>query len=84
MSYINLLKVALRAILSNKFRSFLSMLGTSYNTYLTDQKLAFARKRLQLGFTVAEASEEAGFTSPSYFIQLYKKKYGQTPAKSLK
>ena len=27
MSYINLLKVALRAILSNKFRSFLSMLG---------------------------------------------------------
>ena len=27
MSYINLLKVAIRAILSNKFRSFLSMLG---------------------------------------------------------
>ncbi len=27
MSYVNLLKVALRAILSNKFRSFLSMLG---------------------------------------------------------
>jgi AraC-like DNA-binding protein len=65
-------------------RRFLSEVGTSYNTYLTDQKLAFARKRLQLGFTVAEASEEAGFTSPSYFIQLYKKKYGQTPAKSLK
>lgn len=27
MSYLNLLKVAIRAILSNKFRSFLSMLG---------------------------------------------------------
>lgn len=65
-------------------RRFLEEVGISYNTYLTDQKLAFARKRMQLGFTVAEASEEAGFTSPSYFIQLYKKKYGQTPAKSFK
>lgn len=65
-------------------RRFLEEVGISYNTYLTDQKLAFARKQLQLGSTVAEAAEEAGFTSSSYFIQLYKKKYGQTPAKSLK
>lgn len=62
-------------------RRFLKDVGITYNAYLLDQKLTYARKRLQLGSTVSEAAEEAGFSSSSYFIQLYKKKYNQTPGK---
>lgn len=64
--------------LSKKFKS---SMGISLKSYLLDKKLHFSRRLLKLGYNVTEAANSAGFSSSSYFIQLYKKKYGVTPGK---
>ena len=42
----------------------------------------YSRHLLHLGSNVTEAALESGFQNVSYFIQLYKNKYGVTPHKS--
>jgi len=55
--------------------------GVSIKDYLLDQKLSYSRHLISLGQTVTEAAISAGFVNISYFIQIYKKKYGTTPGK---
>lgn len=55
--------------------------GVSIKEYLLEQKLSYSRHLISLGQTVTEAATLAGFVNISYFIQLYKKKYGGTPGK---
>ena len=50
--------------------------------YRNDLRLSNARSKLQSGeFNVSEAAELCGFSNLSFFIRLYKKKYGHTPKK---
>lgn len=43
-------------------------------------RLTNARNKLQSGeYNVSEAAYESGFSNLSFFIRLYKKKYGHTP-----
>ncbi len=62
-------------------KRFKASMGVSLKNYLLDKKLQYSRRLLRLGYNVTEASAAAGFSSSSYFIQLYKKKYGVTPGK---
>ena len=56
--------------------------GASPITYRNDLRLEHARVLLQSGeYNVSEAAEESGFSNLSFFIRLYKKKYGYTPKK---
>ncbi len=64
--------------LSKKFKA---SMGISLKAYLLDKKLHYSRRLLRLGYNVTEAASAAGFSGSSYFIQLYKKKYGVTPGK---
>lgn len=64
-------------------RRFSSDMGMSPKDYLMDKKLQHSRNLLKLGANVTEAAIESGFSNTSYFIQLYKKKYGVTPKKTL-
>ena len=64
--------------LSKKFKA---QMGVSLKNYLLDKKLQYSRHLLKLGYNVTEAANAAGFSGSSYFIQLYKKKYGVTPGK---
>ena len=63
-------------------RLFHEHTGLSPVEYRNDIRLANAKIRLQSGeYNVSEVAEEAGFTNLSFFIRLYKKKYGYTPKK---
>lgn len=63
-------------------RLFHEHTGLSPVEYRNDIRLANAKIKLQSGeYNVSEVAEESGFTNLSFFIRLYKKKYGITPKK---
>jgi len=63
-------------------RLFREYTGKAPIEYRNDIRLHNARAMLQSGeFNVSEAAEACGFTNLSFFIRLYKKKYGYTPKK---
>ena len=61
-------------------RLFKEYTGLSPINYRNDLRLTHARNKLQSGeYNVSEAAYCSGFTNLSFFIRLYKKKYGHTP-----
>lgn len=64
------------ATLNRWFRKYL---GISPREYLESQKLAYARKLLEEQCTVTETAGRAGFSDCSYFIAVFKKRFGVTP-----
>jgi AraC-like DNA-binding protein len=63
-------------------RLFGEYTGCSPVEYRNDLRLERARLLLQSGeYNVSEAAEAVGFTNLSFFIRLYKKKFGHTPKK---
>ncbi len=61
---------------------FKKMTGKTLRAYCNDLKL-FSASKLLTGteMSVTEAALEAGFEDTSYFVKLFKEKYGQTPYK---
>lgn len=63
-------------------RLFRAYTGSSPVDYRNDQRLQRARGLLQSGeYTVSETAELCGFSNLSFFIRLYKQKFGHTPKK---
>ena len=63
-------------------RLFGEYMGMSPIDYRNDIRLINAKAMLQSGeYNVSEAAFESGFTNLSFFIRLYKKKFGHTPKK---
>ncbi len=60
-------------------RWFQKYLHITPKNYLDSKKLSHAAKMLTQGAAVSEACSGAGFTDCSHFIQLFHKKFGQTP-----
>lgn len=61
-------------------RLFREYTGTSPIDYRNSTRLTYARARLQSGeYNVSETAEACGFTNLSFFIRLYKRKFGHTP-----
>ena len=61
------------------FHAYTGMTPVEYRNEL---RLNDARIKLQSGeYNVSEAAEAAGFSNLSFFIRLYKKKFGHTPKK---
>ena len=61
-------------------RLFREYTGQSPVDYRNNIRLNNARIKLQSGeYNVSEAAETSGFSNLSFFIRLYKKKYGHTP-----
>ena len=58
--------------------------GVTIKEYANGLKLEDAHKFLSQGSNVTEAALKAGFNDVSYFIRLYKSKYGETPNKAKK
>lgn len=64
-------------------RLFREYTGQSPVDHRNDLRLRNAQLKLQSGeYTVSEAAESSGFSNLSFFIRLYKKKYGHTPKKA--
>lgn len=63
-------------------RLFKEYTGLSPIDYRNDLRLTAARSKLQSGeYNVSEAAALCGFSNLSFFIRLYKNKYGYTPKK---
>lgn len=63
-------------------RLFHEYIGMSPIDYRNDIRLNNAKAKLQSGeYNVSEVAFESGFTNISFFIRLYKKKFGHTPKK---
>ncbi len=63
-------------------RLFREYTGMSPIDYRNDLRLKNAKSMLQSGeYNVTEAAAASGFSNLSFFIRLYKKKYGHTPKK---
>jgi len=63
-------------------RLFKEYTGMSPIEYRNNIRLINAKIKLQSGeYNVSEAAELCGFSNLSFFIRLYKKKYGHTPKK---
>ena len=61
-------------------RTFGEYLGISPVDYRNDLRLTEAQKKLTSGeYNVTEAANSVGFSNLSFFIRLYKKKFGHTP-----
>ena len=60
--------------------SFTSCLGQSPISYLTDRRLQASMDLLiNSSISIAQIAEKTGFTSQSYFSQIFKKEIGMTP-----
>jgi AraC-like DNA-binding protein len=66
------------ATLNRWFKKFLQI---SPREFLEAKKLSFAKKLLSDGFSVNNACIKSGFSDCSYFISVFKKKFGETPLK---
>lgn len=64
------------ATLNRWFRKYIHI---SPREFLEAQKLAYAKQLLGNGYTVTEACIQSGFSDCSYFISVFKKKFGTTP-----
>jgi len=54
--------------------------GSSFSSYVTEKKIAFAvHTLLHTSKTVEQIAHELGFSDTGYFIKLFKKHTGQTP-----
>lgn len=63
-------------------RLFREYTGMTPIEYRNDIRLSDARQKLKSGeYNVTEAAYECGFSNLSFFIRLYKEKYGYTPKK---
>ena len=69
------------ATLNRWFRKYFR---TTPCEYLQSKKLAYARKLLDEGMSVIDSCMASGFSDCSYFISIFKKKHGVTPAKYAK
>lgn len=60
-------------------RLFKKYYGQTPQQYLTDKRIAIAKKHLQNGMTVTDTCFSVGFECPSSFSTLFKNKTGLTP-----
>ena len=61
-------------------RWFHQYIKTSPQSFLQSKKLAFSQSLLREGASVTEAAFQSGFSDVSYFIAVFKKRFGVTPA----
>jgi|GEM_PF-2877429 len=61
-------------------KDFKRTFGLAFNQYLMQLRVKTAKDMLTRGASGAATSRACGFTSPSYFIRVFKSYTGQTPA----
>lgn len=86
-------RITLEELAKNKYfvdpsylsRQFKRKSGVSFTSYLLSVRMEKAKKLLESGEaqSISEAAERVGFNDDSYFIQMYKKYFGDTPGKMI-
>lgn len=59
---------------------FRQLTGKTYVTFVNDERLAYAYRLIELtDIPISEISDNAGYTSQSYFSRIFRSKYGISP-----
>lgn len=58
--------------------------GQNINSYITQQKLSYAKDLLLRGESIAEVTHRIGVQTESYFSKLFKEQYGSSPSKYIR
>ena len=61
-------------------RAFRSKLGMTVGEYILNVRLSAAKRMLAHGRSVSETADACGFSSASYFVSVFRREMGQTPA----
>lgn len=72
----------LKFFVSHFYRIFTAYTGMTFSRYLTDRRVAAAKRILSTNKadSIIEISAQAGFKSVSSFNRIFKQKTGQTPS----
>lgn len=62
-------------------RKFKEITGVTVHTFITNKRLIHAAEGLRKGQSIAQVSQEAGFTDYSSFLRNFKKTFGVPPGK---
>jgi AraC-like DNA-binding protein len=66
---------------SNVYRKIKALTGNSVVEFISNIRLKQAIKLMETNkFSLAEIAYQTGFSSPSYFTKMFKRKYGKTPS----
>lgn len=79
---INLEEIASKLFVSKYYlsRTFNDVMDTSITKYINTKRLSEAERLIRYSnLTITQICKEVGFSSSSYFIQLFKEKYNCTP-----
>ncbi len=60
-------------------RLFRQVMGTGYTEYIKTRKLKRAEELIARGLPVKDIAEKLGYSTPQYFIKVFKENYGMTP-----
>lgn len=60
-------------------RTFKQLIGKSYVDYVKEKKLNLAKEYIAQGLSMKDISVRLGYSSPQYFIKIFKEIYGITP-----
>ena len=60
-------------------RTFKQVMGEGYAEYVKKKKLDWAIRLMEDDYSVKEIAERLGYSSPQYFIKIFKEQYGTTP-----
>lgn len=60
-------------------RTFKQLLGKSYVDYVKEKKLGIAKQLIAQDMSIKDIAARLGYSSPQYFIKIFKESYGVTP-----
>lgn len=60
-------------------RIFKKMMGKNYTEYIKEKKINRAMELLKADYSVKDIAAKLGYSSPQYFIKIFKEMYGMTP-----
>ncbi len=55
--------------------------GSSFNSYLNEKRIEYAKTLLEKNVSVTEAAEKSGYSNFNYFTMIFKQLVGDTPSK---
>ena len=61
------------------YRKILKYYGCSFTDLLMEYRIEKAREYLVLGLSISEVTYKIGYSDPSYFVKIFRKRVGITP-----
>lgn len=80
-STFNMSKTCEKLLLSRAslYRKILKFYGCTFTELLVEYRLERAKKYLDLGLSITDVAYNVGYSDPSYFVKIFRRRIGVTP-----